>query len=104
MNESLLSHPKIVIHFGEILVAGIGHECDDAFWSCLLPTITQRSCEKRASGGPAKNSFFAQKLTRRGKTFFVIDLKCFCDKRHIGNFGDEIFTDAFYCPAARFSE
>ena len=79
MNESLLGHPKIVIHFGEILVAGIGNECDDPFWFCLLPAITQRAGEKCASGRAAEDSFLAQKLACCGKTFLVINLECFCD-------------------------
>ena len=50
MDESLLRHPEIVVHLGEIFVARVGDESDDALRFRLLPAITQRAGHERAGG------------------------------------------------------
>ena len=49
-DKPLFGHPEIVIHFGEIFIAGIWNERDDAFRFLLLPAITQCTGEQRSSG------------------------------------------------------
>ena len=78
MNEPLFGHPEIVIHFGEILVARVRNDSDDAFRFCLLAAITQGASEKRAGGGTAEDSFLTQKLAHRRETLLIINLKGFC--------------------------
>src|SRR5438067_433832 len=85
MNKSLLSHPKIVVHFREIFVAGIRYKCDDALGFGLLPAIAQRAGEQRPSRGATENSFPVQELARSCKTFFVVNFKCIGHKRHVGD-------------------
>ena len=48
VNESLFGHPEVVVHFGEILIAGVGNESDHTFRLCLLPAISQRTGDQRA--------------------------------------------------------
>src|SRR6266581_5933139 len=48
VNESLLRHPKIVVHFGKVFVSGVSHETDDAFGLRLLPAVTQRARDQRS--------------------------------------------------------
>src|SRR5207244_8328352 len=43
VDESLLGHPEVVVHFREILVAGVGDQTDDTFGFRLFPAITQRA-------------------------------------------------------------
>src|SRR5438876_851895 len=50
MDETLLGHPEIIVHFREIFVAGIRNQANHAFRVRLLPAITQRASDKRSGG------------------------------------------------------
>src|SRR5216683_6614207 len=104
LHKSLLRHPEIVEHFRKIFVAAVANESNDPFWFCLLTTVTQRGSEQGSGRGATENSFARKKLARDSETFCVVDLKRVSHVGHIGVFGNEIFANAFDCPAASLHE
>src|SRR5689334_11819804 len=67
-DKALLSHPKIIVHFREVFVAGVRNQTYHSLRLPLFPAITQRARKQSSGRRTPKNSFFAQKLPGDGKT------------------------------------
>src|SRR4029450_2053499 len=104
MDETLLRHPEIVVHLGQIFVPSIDYEADDSLWFCLFTAIMQCPRNEGTRRRPAENSFLAQQLADCGEAFRVINLESFRHQRHVGNLRNEILADSFDGPAACFEE
>ena len=69
--KALLGHPAVVVHLGEIAVAGIADEHDNALGFCLGLAPAQRGGENCARGTARKNAFLARQLPRHGQAFLI---------------------------------
>ena len=60
LDEALVEHPVIVVHLGEVLVAAVADQGDDALRRRLLAAVAQRGGDQRARGGTCEDAFLAQ--------------------------------------------
>src|SRR4029077_16243734 len=84
--------------------SSVRNKTHDAFRFFLFAAIPQRAGDERPRRRAAENSFFAQQFARDGEALLVVDFVGIRDQRHVEDFGNKIFADAFHGPAAGLFE
>ena len=98
--QALLGQPVIVEHLGQVLVAGIADEGDDAFRRRLLAAIFERGRKQRARGRAGEDTFLGEQVARRRHAEAVRDRISLLHQRQVGVGRHEILADPFDRPAS----
>ena len=102
-DEALVLHPIVVEHLGEILIAAVWREHDDALRRRLLARIFQRGGEHRSGRRADEKPLALQQLARRGERFGVAHGIGAADPRQVGVHGNEILPNPLDQPAPRLA-
>src|ERR1700730_7886297 len=98
VGTTLISHPNVVVHFGQVLATTVAGESHYSLRRFLFPTIVEgrgKQCPRRRA---SENNFLAQELPSCVKAFSVGNRIGSPDARKVRNLRQEIFADTLYQP------
>ena len=97
-DEALVEHPEIVVDLGEVLVAAVADQRDDALGRALLAAIAQRCGQQRPGRRAGHQAFLQQELATGEQRFAVRDAVGLLHARQIAHRRHEILADSLDHP------
>lgn len=97
-DQSLLAHPVVVEHFGQVFIAAVAGEGYYPFRTALCPAVAQRGAEQGAGGRAGQHALNLQQLARGVERFAVADAIRGMYPLQPGQRRDKIFADPFDQP------
>ena len=102
-DQSLLAHPVVVEHFGQVFIAAVAGEGHHPLRTALRPAVAQRGAEQGAGGRAGQHALNLQQLARGVERFAVADAIRGMYPLQPGQRRDKIFADPFDQPGSRFA-